>query len=176
MTRTTYVFALLALTTGLALAGCGSSDDSTAGGAYGGKGGSATEAETAKSPPGADSGAEVLTVANAPGLGPVLVNSDGFTVYDFHKDKGIESSCYGGCAKVWPPVISDGEPQVGEGASVGYLGLTPRKDGTKQVLYGGHPLYTYSGDEKPGEANGQDLNSFGADWYALKGNGQEAGD
>ncbi len=173
--RTTHAMALLALAAALAIAGCGSSDDSS-GGVYGGKGGAGTEAEPAKSPPGAESGAAVLTVATAPGVGAVLVNSDGFTVYDFHKDKGTVSACYGACAGVWPPVITEGTPQVGEGASASKLGTTRRKDGSVQVTYAGHPLYTYAADRKPGEANGHDIDSYGAEWYALQGDGEEAED
>jgi predicted lipoprotein with Yx(FWY)xxD motif len=181
-TRITYALAaLLAIAAVWAVAGCGSSNDSSGGGAYGGKGGStgeteATETAAAKSPPGAESGAAVLTVATAPKVGAILVDAKGFTVYDFHKDKGTTSSCYGGCAKVWPPVLSEGAPQSGEGASSSKLGTTKRKDGTTQVTYAGHPLYTYVADKKPGEANGHDFSSYGAQWYALKGNGEEAPD
>jgi predicted lipoprotein with Yx(FWY)xxD motif len=173
-TRTHLALALLALTATLAVAGCGSSNDST--GAYGGKGGSAEATTTAKSPPGAESGAAVLTIASAPEVGAVLVDADGFTVYDFHKDKGTVSSCYGACEGVWPPVLSEGDPQVGEGAKAALLGTTKRKDGGVQVTYAGHPLYTYAADKKPGEANGQDIDSFGAEWYALQGSGAEAED
>ena len=173
--RTTYAFALLAIAAALAIAGCGgSSDDESAGGGglYGGKGGSATS--TAEAPAGAESGAAVLTVASAPKVGAVLVDSKGFTVYDFHKDKGTTSSCYGACAEGWPPVTTEGAPTSGEGAMAAKLGTTERKDGTTQVTYAGHPLYTFAGDSKPGEANGNDVDAFGAEWYALKGNGQEA--
>jgi predicted lipoprotein with Yx(FWY)xxD motif len=177
VTRTRTIFALgaLALAAVLAIAGCGSSSDSSGnGGAYGGKGGSATETAAAKSPPGAESGVAVLTVASAPKVGAILVDAKGFTVYDFHKDKGTTSSCYGGCAGVWPPVLSEGAPTAGEGATASKLGTTKRKDGTTQVTYAGHPLYTYVADKKPGEANGNDIDSFGAEWYALKGSGEEA--
>ena len=172
-TRTTFAISVLALAAVLAIAGCGSSSDSS-GGVYGGKSGSTSEAETAKSPPGAESGAAVLTVASAPKVGAILVDSKGFTVYDFHKDKGTTSSCYGACAGVWPPVLTEGAPQAGEGASASMLGTTKRKDGTAQVTYAGHPLYTYTADKKPGEANGNDIDSFGAEWYALQGSGKEA--
>jgi predicted lipoprotein with Yx(FWY)xxD motif len=175
-TRTPLALAALALAAVLAIAGCGSSSDSTGGGAYGGNSGGTTETAAAKSPPGAESGVAVLTVASAPEVGPILVDAKGFTVYDFHKDKGTVSSCYGGCAGVWPPVLSEGEPTAGEGASASKLGTTKRKDGTVQVTYAGHPLYTYVADKKPGEANGNDFSSFGAQWYALKGSGEEAGD
>jgi predicted lipoprotein with Yx(FWY)xxD motif len=174
-TRTIFALGVLALAAVLAIAGCGSSSDSSSsGGAYGGKGGSATETAAAKSPPGAESGAAVLTVASAPKVGAILVDAKGFTVYDFHKDKGTTSSCYGGCAGVWPPVLSEGAPTAGEGATASKLGTTKRKDGTTQVTYAGHPLYTYVADKKPGEANGNDFSSFGAQWYALKGSGEEA--
>jgi predicted lipoprotein with Yx(FWY)xxD motif len=172
-TRTTYALALLALAAVLAIAGCGSSDDGS-GGAYGGKGSSATS--TAKVTPGAESGAAVLTVASAPKVGAILVDAKGLTVYDFHKDKGTVSSCYGACAGIWPPVITVGAPQAGEGAAASKLGTTKRKDGTVQVTYAGHPLYTYAADKKPGEANGNDIDSFGAEWYALQGSGEEAED
>ncbi len=169
---TTLALALGALAAMLAITGCGSSSDST-GGAYGG-GSSSTASTTEKPTPGAESGAAVLTVASAPKVGPILVDAKGFTVYDFHKDKGTASSCYGGCAAVWPPVLSEGAPQSGEGAMASKLGTTKRKDGTVQVTYAGHPLYTYEADKKPGEANGNDFSSFGAEWYALKANGEEA--
>jgi len=166
------VLALLAAVAALAIAGCGSGDS---GGAYGGDGGSTPSAE-APSASGAGSGAAMLTVANAPEVGSVVVDGRGFTVYDFHKDKGTTSSCYGGCAKVWPPVLTEGAPRSGTGASASKLGTTKRRDGTVQVTYAGHPLYTYAADEKPGEANGQDVESFGAEWYALQGSGEEAED
>lgn len=177
-TQTTFAMALLALAAVLAIAGCGSSSNSNeSGGAYGGKGGSATtEASSAESPPGAESGAAVLTVASAQKVGPVLVDSEGFTVYDFHKDKGTVSSCYGPCAAGWPPLTTEGAPTAGEGATSSKLGTTKRKDGTMQVTYAGHPLYTFVEDKKPGEANGNDVDAFGAQWYALKGSGEEAGD
>lgn len=175
MNRTTYGLALIALAAALAIAGCGGGDST--GGAYGGKGGGATDSTAAEKPPaGAESGAAVLTVASAPKVGAVLVDAEGFTVYDFHKDKGATSSCYGACAGVWPPLLSEGEPQSGEGASASKLGTAKRKDGTVQVTYAGHPLYTYTADTKPGEANGNDIDSFGGEWYALQASGEEAED
>jgi predicted lipoprotein with Yx(FWY)xxD motif len=175
-TRTIRISTLLALAAALAIAGCGSSDNES-GGAYGGKGSSATtEASSAKPAPGAASGAAVLTVASVPKVGAVLVDANGFTVYDFHKDKGTTSSCYGACAGVWPPLLTAGDPQGSKGASAAKLGTTKRKDGSVQVTYAGHPLYTYAADKKPGEANGHDFSSYGAQWYALKANGEEAAD
>jgi predicted lipoprotein with Yx(FWY)xxD motif len=117
----------------------------------------------------------MVTVATVPKLGKVVVDSGGFTLYDFHKDKGTTSSCYGGCASLWPPLTTTGKPQAGGGVSASKLGTTTRKDGTTQVTFAGHPLYTYTADSKPGEANGNDFSSFGGQWYALQPSGAEAG-
>lgn len=189
MNRRTYPFALLALLALLAvvIAGCGgggsststsesessakesASSESSAGGRYGG-----SESKSASSESSGGSAA-VISLGHTK-VGMVLVDSNGMTLYDFHKDKGTTSSCYGPCAEGWPPVLSEGEPTVGNGASASKLGTTERKDGTTQVTYAGHPLYTFVEDKKPGEANGNDVKAFGASWYALKGNGEEAGD
>jgi predicted lipoprotein with Yx(FWY)xxD motif len=190
-TKGTYSFALLAVlgAMALAVAGCGgggssTSESSNAGSnenasgesssRYGGE--SESKSASSESAPGAESGAGVVSLGNAQELGMVLVDSNGMTLYDFHKDKGTTSSCYGPCAEGWPPMLTEGEPTVGNGASASKLGTTERKDGTTQVTYAGHPLYTFVEDKKPGEANGNDVSAFGAQWYALKGSGEEAGD
>jgi predicted lipoprotein with Yx(FWY)xxD motif len=192
--RTTYSFALLAAlgAMALAVAGCGgggssTSETSNAGSkesassesssGTGSRYGASSENENASSETaGAESGAGVVSLGNVQKLGMVLVDSNGMTLYDFHKDKGTTSSCYGPCAEGWPPMLTEGEPTVGNGASASKLGTTERKDGTTQVTYAGHPLYTFVEDKKPGEANGNDVSAFGAQWYALKGSGEEAGD
>lgn len=159
----------------LAVAGCGgSSNSSSSGGAYGESSSTTKPASTAASS-GGGSGAAVVSVATAPKVGQIIVDSKGFTLYDFHKDKGSKSSCYGACAGVWPPLTSEGAAQAKGGAVASQLGTTKRSDGTMQVTYAGHPLYTYTADTKPGEVNGNDFSSYGAQWYALKPNGEEAG-
>jgi predicted lipoprotein with Yx(FWY)xxD motif len=173
MTRTLAPIAAL-VAAALAVAGCGggSSYNSTTGsGAYGGGGTTATQPASAPTATGA-----VVSVATVPKLGKIIVDSRGFTLYDFHKDKGTTSSCYGGCPQVWPPLLTKGAPQPGNGAPAAKLGTTERKDGTTQVTFAGHPLYTYVEDTKPGEVNGNDFSSFGAQWYALEPSGEEAGD
>ena len=183
MTRTLAAFAVAAIAL-IAVAGCGSSNSSTTsggteaessgGGGYGyGSGGSSTTSNPPASTP-AETVA-VVSVGMAQKVGKVLVDSSGMTVYDFHKDKGTTSSCYGACEKAWPPMTTSGQPKVGNGASSSKVGTTKRKDGTLQVTYAGHPLYTFSEDKKPGEANGNDVSAFGAQWYALMASGEEAG-
>jgi predicted lipoprotein with Yx(FWY)xxD motif len=116
----------------------------------------------------------VSTASNAK-LGGILVDSHGLTLYDFQKDKSTKSACYGSCAKIWPPLTSGGTPRAAGGAEQSLLGISPRSDGTTQVTYGGHPLYTYVGDMRPGEATGNGLTEFGGSWHALHPNGKEVG-
>ncbi len=163
--------ALIAL---LVIAGCGSGDDNSAsGGVYGGEGGGTTEPASTTSAGGGESGATVVSAGSSPKLGTILVDSEGLTLYDFEKDKGTTSSCYGACASVWPPLTTEGAPRAMGGATASKLGTTKRKDGTVQVTYSGHPLYTYTSDSKPGEANGNDIDLYGGEWYALTPAGTE---
>lgn len=178
MKRMTYALALLAVLA-VVVAGCGDSDSSSSGGAYGGKGGggssgnSTASSETKPAPSGGDG---IVSAAKVGDLGTVLITSQGLTLYDFHKDKGGTSSCYGACAGAWPPLLTEGNPQAQGAAERSMLGTTKRKDGTLQVTYNGWPLYTYVADKAPGEANGNDIDQFGAEWYALQPNGQEPED
>ena len=117
--------ALIAAALALAVAGCGSSSDST-GGVYGGKGSTTSEGSAAASQPasGSQSGVAIVTVNTVPKLGKVVVDSKGMTLYDFHKDKGTTSSCYGGCAAVWPPLTTEGQPTGQMGVPASKLGTT----------------------------------------------------
>jgi predicted lipoprotein with Yx(FWY)xxD motif len=115
----------------------------------------------------------VIKVMVTPDLGKVIVDAEGMTMYDFHKDKGTTSSCYGACAEAWPPLLTKGKPTATGGAEASLIGVTTRKDGTEQVTYDGHPLYGFIEDQKPGETNGNDVDGFGAQWYALQPNGEE---
>jgi predicted lipoprotein with Yx(FWY)xxD motif len=111
-------------------------------------------------------------VATAGGLGKILVDARGRTLYLFEKDAGTRSTCSGACAAAWPPLRATGKPAAGAALSAANLGTTPRSDGKPQVTYNGHPLYLYSADQRPGDTNGQGLNAFGAAWYALSAAGQ----
>jgi len=169
MTRNLTALASALAALALLAAGCGGSDSSSnGGGAYGGGATTTTAAETSPS-----EGAATVTVSSVPKLGKVIVDSDGFTLYDFHKDKGATSSCYGACAGVWPPLTTGSAPKAGGGVSASMLGTTKRKDGTTQVTFAGHPLYTYTADTKPGDAKGNDITTYGGEWYALTPSGEE---
>jgi predicted lipoprotein with Yx(FWY)xxD motif len=101
------------------------------------------------------------------GLGNVLVDSQGRTLYRFLADQGTTSECSGACATNWPPLEASGKPTAGKGADPSMIGTTARSDGGTQVTYNGHPVYTFMGDKKPGDTNGEGLVAFGAGWFAL---------
>jgi predicted lipoprotein with Yx(FWY)xxD motif len=106
-------------------------------------------------------------------LGEVLVDSKGRTLYLFKKDKGPKSSCFGPCASAWPPVRVNGKSTVAGDAKASKISTTKRPDGPAQIVYSGHPLYLYQGDDKPGDANGQGVNSWGGRWFALSAGGRQ---
>jgi predicted lipoprotein with Yx(FWY)xxD motif len=157
--RSIYLGALLAVIAALVIAGCGGSSSSSSSGS---ESGGAENASATSSEGG--SGEGTIAAAEIEGLGPVLVDAEGMTVYLYTPDKGTESTCYGECEAAWPPVVAAGKPTAGEGAMSTALGTTKRKDGTMQVTYEGHPVYTFSGDSASGEANGQELDGT---WFAL---------
>lgn len=105
------------------------------------------------------------------GLGQILVDGKGRTLYLFERDNATNSTCYGACASAWPPATATAAPRAGTGASAASLGTVYRSDGTNQLSYSGHPLYYYAGDAKAGDTTGQGLLQFGAKWYVLDPNG-----
>ena len=94
----------------------------------------------------------------------VLTNANGRTLYSFAPDTPTASKCYGSCAAYWPPVT--GTTTAGHGLP-GNVGTIKRTDGTEQLTYNGHPLYTYIGDTAPGQAKGNNLNLNGGLWHEV---------
>jgi predicted lipoprotein with Yx(FWY)xxD motif len=143
----------------LAAAGCGSSGGSNANG-------------SSAAPRTANGQSATVGIANE-NLGKILVNSQGRTLYLFHRDSGTKSACTGACAIDWPPLRATGKPVVGDGADPSIVATSARSDGKPQVTYNGHPLYLFSGDQKPGDTNGEGVNAFGGLWYALSSAGDQ---
>ena len=94
----------------------------------------------------------------------VLANAGGLTLYSFAPDTPTASKCYGSCAAYWPPAT--GTTAAGQHLP-GKTGTITRTDGTHQLTYNGHPLYTYIGDTAPGQANGNNLNLNGGLWHEV---------
>ncbi|HWX87904.1 MAG TPA: hypothetical protein VNX67_07010 [Solirubrobacteraceae bacterium] len=173
-TPTTGLIAVLSASALLA-AGCGSSSKSSsatsAASAYPTTGEQTTSSAAASTTPAAAT-AVAVTVKPASKLGSILAaGPKKLTVYMFEGDKGAASSCSGACASVWPPVTTSGAPTVAGAASSAELGTITRSDGTTQVTYKGHPLYFFARDKDSGDAYGQGVHGFGADWYVLSPSG-----
>lgn len=142
----------------LALAGCGSSTT------YGG--GSATGTSSSSA---AMSKAALATAKT--GVGTVVVDAQGRTVYVFDKDTpgSGSSACTGGCLAKWPPVVAASGTPTASGVT-GQLGTITRTDGTKQVTLAGMPLYLYAGDSHAGDVTGQGV---GGVWWAVAPDGSK---
>jgi predicted lipoprotein with Yx(FWY)xxD motif len=124
-------------------------------------------------PPTTSSGQPATVEITSTGLGQILVDSQGRTLYLFQKDTSTTSTCTGACAAAWPPLRATSQPAIGSGANAALVGTTPRSDGAPQVTYNGHPVYTFTGDQKPGDTNGEGVNAFGASWFALTPTGNQ---
>jgi predicted lipoprotein with Yx(FWY)xxD motif len=108
----------------------------------------------------------------ATSLGRIVVNAGGRSLYLFEKDKKGKSACYGLCANYWPPLLTRGKPIAGAGVKAKLLGVTIRKNGTRQVTYRGHPLYRYVADAKAGQTTGEGSVLFGAAWDVVAPSGK----
>ena len=148
----------------VALAACGST---AATGTSGSGGGS-----TAK--PAIASGSGIKTVSTSSGT--VLTNTKGLTLYWYAIDTANKSNCAGKCATFWPPVPAG--TKVASGVSLpGKFGSITRSDGSKQLTYQGHPLYTFAEDTAAGQIKGNGITTSGghtADlWWAVTPSGSK---
>jgi predicted lipoprotein with Yx(FWY)xxD motif len=137
------------------IAGCGSSSSKSSASSSGGGGSSSGGASTVK-------------VAKISGYGSALVNGSGKSVYVLSTDPAGSSKCTGACAKTWIPVTVSGSPSAGSGVDSSKLSTFKRSDGTTQVLYDKHALYTFTGE---GTTSGEGQASFGGVWYLVAPSG-----
>jgi predicted lipoprotein with Yx(FWY)xxD motif len=124
--------------------------------------------------PGAIGPTYEVSTASVGGVGTVLVDGRGYTLYLFEPDHRSPSTCYGSCAQAWPPLVLPrgvSAPKAGKGVHAALLGTQPRSGGTTEVTYGGWPLYTWVGDTRPGIATGEARNNLGGCWYAVDAEG-----
>jgi predicted lipoprotein with Yx(FWY)xxD motif len=106
-------------------------------------------------------------------LGTILVDSRGHTLYLFEKDRHGVSMCGPACKSYWPLLTSRRLPRAGKGVHQSLLRLGRAHNGVRQVVYAGHPLYTFVGDKRAGQTTGEGLSNFGAEWDALSAGGQK---
>ena len=157
MTRTRLLVVLLCA---LVVAACGGRGDASS------DGGSGSAGEVATPAPNPDPAESVAVGETA--LGRTLTDQEGRTLYGFTKDEGGKSSCYDDCAVTWPAFTVRGKVMAGAGVEVDWLATAERRDGTIQVTYKGMPLYHFSGDQQPGDTNGQGV---GGVWFAVTPDG-----
>jgi predicted lipoprotein with Yx(FWY)xxD motif len=93
-------------------------------------------------------------------MGPVLADPAGMTLYTYKDDDTGVSACYGRCAKSWPPFLAAASDKPN-----GKFNVTARKDGARQWVYDGRPLYLWDKDKKPGDVTGH---GYGQVWYVAR--------
>jgi predicted lipoprotein with Yx(FWY)xxD motif len=104
-------------------------------------------------------------------FGEMLFDSDRQAIYVYENDREDETRCFGECARAWPPVYAQGEPQTGRGLDADLLGTIRRPNGRRQVTYDGRPLYYYV-DEAPGEVRCHNVNLHGGFWWVIGADGE----
>jgi predicted lipoprotein with Yx(FWY)xxD motif len=133
----------------MALAACGSS---------------ATAAGTAKKHPASSllptASSAVAVQSENTSLGKVLTTPSGLTLYGLTTDTSTTSTCNGACAQTWPPLLVAKGWTVGSGLNMSQFHTIVRSDGTRQLVAGRWPLYTFAGDSKPGDVNGEGTAQF----------------
>ena len=117
-------------------------------------------------------GEATVNAADVGTYGTVLVNGDGMPLYVFSMDTGGTSACTGDCTTEWTPLASQGSPSAGDGVDATLLGTITRDDGTMQVTYNGHPLYTFASDTGAGDAAGQGMQDNGGTWTLISATGE----
>lgn len=122
------------------------------------------------------SAAGTVSTANVAGVGTVLVNQQGRTLYMLTSDKQSKITCTvaSGCTKAWPLTLlptGTTAPTAGTGAKSSLLGTLKDPSGGLEVTYNHWPLYTFAGDSGPGQAKGQGVVAFGGTWYVLNASG-----
>ena len=154
--RNRLLAAMVLMAAALLAAACGSSSPGSGG--------------TSGTPSSPASSGSALKTTQISGV-TVLTNAKGFTLYWFVPDTSTKSNCNGSCAQIWPPVT--GPATAGSGVT-GKLGTITRSDGSTQATYDGHPLYTYTADTAPGQANGNGINASGGVWHEVTASGAAA--
>jgi predicted lipoprotein with Yx(FWY)xxD motif len=151
----------------LALAACSKSTTAGAGSTS-----SPSSSATSSSPTANADAAITVATASIPGVGTVLVNGNGQTLYLLSSEQGGKLTCTdaNGCTKVWPDTeLPSGKTAgiAGTGVQASLLSTVKTADGKLYLTYNTFPLYTFTGDTKTGTAAGQGINSFGGTWSAI---------
>jgi len=164
--RKTAVLVVGVLAAAATLAACGSSSTKT----------TTTGQQNASASSAAPKPATSFGTASIAGLGTVVVDGNGRTVYILTSGGHTDLPCTdaSGCTKVWPDLpLPDGvtAAKAGTGIQASLLGTKKLSDGETYPTYDGWLMYEYAADSGPGQANGQGIQSFGGTWYVLSSSG-----
>jgi predicted lipoprotein with Yx(FWY)xxD motif len=116
---------------------------------------------------------QVLKVTQLEGFTPIVTNGKGRTIYRFDNDSNnpATTTCYGGCAKIWEPVLAGSGVRIaGAGIDPSTVGTINRPEG-EQVTLNSWPLYYYKNDKYLGQISGYGKNGT---WFAIAPNGKKA--
>jgi predicted lipoprotein with Yx(FWY)xxD motif len=113
-----------------------------------------------------------ISVANNPEFGDILVGAGGMTLYVFTVDGPNQSNCDEDCLVLWPPLLTEGEPQLGAGVDPGLVGTAEMDDGSLIVTFNEMPLYYWINDNQPGDTTGQGI---GGVWFVISPEGMPLG-
>ncbi len=123
--------------------------------------------------------ATTIEIAESEKFGQYLSDADGRPVYLFTTDtpgtadEEAQISCTSAeCLGAWPLVTTSGDPESGDGADAALLGTT-EYEGQQVVTYNGWPLYYFARDEGADQPQGNDIESFGGEWYLLTPGGEK---
>jgi predicted lipoprotein with Yx(FWY)xxD motif len=153
--------AVVIVVLGLALGACGKSSTSK-------KAADTTTTEAAPTTVATTASAALVTTKSDAKLGTILADASGMTLYTLTSG-GSAVACTGACASAWPPLeLPSGVTTPTGAAGVTGLGSAPGPNSTMLVTHAGLPLYHFSGDKTPADANGEALSSFGGTWHVVK--------
>ncbi|WP_410644429.1 hypothetical protein [Amycolatopsis sp. lyj-346] len=129
-------------------------------------------ADGAQGPQHGEPGHKMLAVSTIEGVGAVVTDADGKTLYRFDKDlsQPPTSNCDGQCVTSWPPLLAGVATPMLKGIQDTQVGTATRKDGSTQITLNGWPLYEYAGDKVAGDMNGQGANGT---WFAVAPDGSK---
>jgi predicted lipoprotein with Yx(FWY)xxD motif len=97
-------------------------------------------------------------------IGTYLVNDEKLTLYHFIADLPGKSVCYTDCTTTWRPFFTANIAVSGNLNAYDFKTIK-REDGNFQTTYKDQPLYTYTGDTKPGDVNGEEIDGT---WFVVR--------
>jgi predicted lipoprotein with Yx(FWY)xxD motif len=158
------------------VAACGASATTSSGSSPSAAAAGSSSASSASNAGASASSAVTVSAKSVSGLGTVLVNQKGQTLYMLTSEKGGKITCTAsnGCLHAWPEInLPSGTTaaKAGSGVQSSLLGTVKGGAGKTEVTYNGWPLYTFIGDSSAGMAKGQGISNFGGTWYVLNSSG-----